>query len=71
MKTQHAIIAFLIAIAHSASAQDHLIPDRGFLVRPGPYRLKVRDLLARAFEEGVTSKAIVLPSFEPEYAVGL
>jgi hypothetical protein len=43
----------------------------GFLVRPGHYRLKVRDVLARAFEAGVTSEGIVLPSGEPEFAVGL
>jgi hypothetical protein len=71
MKTHHAIIALLIVFAQSASAQDHLIPDRGFFVRTDHYRLKVRDVLARAFEEDVTSKGIVLPSFEPEYAVGL
>ncbi len=71
MKTQQAVLIVLVGIAQSASAQDFLIPDEGFSIRPGPYRLKVREVLARAFEEGVTSRAIVLPSFEPEYAVGL
>jgi hypothetical protein len=71
MKTRQAVLIVLVGIAQSASAQDPLIPDGGFSIRPGPYRLKVREVLARAFEEGVTSRAIVLPSFEPEYAVGL
>jgi hypothetical protein len=49
-----------------------LIPDAGGLgVEPGTYGQKAREVFARAFEAGVTSRAIVFPSFEVEYAVGL
>jgi hypothetical protein len=71
MKTRHAAFTILIAITQSASAQDRLIPDAGVPAAPRSYWLKVRDVLAQAFEEGVTSRAVVLPSFRVEYAVGL
>jgi hypothetical protein len=72
MKTQHAVLIVLIAIAHCASAQDHLVPDAdGLIVTPRSYGQKAREVFAKAFEAGVTSRAIVFPSFEIEYAVGL
>lgn len=72
MHTQHAVLIVLIAIAHSTSAQDHLIPDAdGLGVTPRSYGQKAREVFANAFEVGVTSRAIVFPSFEVEYAVGL
>lgn len=71
MKTRHAVLTALLAFAPAASAQDRLVPDADVLTHPDPYLLKVRDVFERAFDEGVTSRAIVLPSFEVEYAVGL
>lgn len=71
MKSLPACLIALIAIVPSAPAQDQLVPDRDVLSHPDPYRLKVRDVLAQAFEAGVTSRAIVLPAFRVEYAVGL
>jgi hypothetical protein len=72
MKTQRAVFTVLIAIAHSASAQDHLIPDAdGLGVTPRSHGQKAREVFAKAFEAGVTSRAIVFPSFEVEHAVGL
>lgn len=71
MKIQRAVLIALIGIAQSAPAQDHLIPDTDVLVCPDSYLMKVRDVFARAFDDGVTSRAVVLPSFEVEYAIGL
>jgi hypothetical protein len=71
MKTRYAALTVLIAIVQSASAQDRLIPDVDAPVTFKSYWLKVREVFAQAFEEEVTSRAIVLPSFRVEYAVGL
>src|SRR4051812_20093909 len=71
MKTQHAVLIVLIGIAQSASAQDCLIPDPDVLLNPSPYLLMVRDVFVEAFKKGVTSRAVVLPAGEFEYAVGL
>jgi hypothetical protein len=71
MRIRHPSFVVLIAIAQTASAQDRLIPDAEMPATSKIYWLKVRDVLAQAFEEGVTTRAVVLPSFRVEYAVGL
>lgn len=65
------VLAFLMLMAQSATAQDHLIPDNDVLVDPDSYKLKVRHVFRDAFENRVTIRVIVLPSFKDEYAVGL
>ena len=71
MKTCLACLVLLIALPHSVSAQDHLEPDVDAFVDPDSYLLKIRHIFARAFDEGVILRALVLPSFRDEYAVGL
>ena len=71
MKKWYPIFIGLVTIAFDASAQDHLIPDADVLVDPDSYRLKVRHVFDEAFASGVTVRAVVLPSFKDEYAVGL
>jgi hypothetical protein len=71
MKTHLIALALLVAIAHPASAQDHLIPDRSAFADPDSYLLKIRHAFAPAFEHDITLRALVLRSFEKEYVVGL
>ena len=71
MRTCLACLVLLIALPHSVSAQDHLEPDVDAFVDPDSYLLKIRHIFARAFDEGVILRVLVLPSFRDEYAVGL
>ncbi len=71
MKIQSVAIALLVALAHPASAQDHLIPDASAFADPDGYLLKCRHVFAPAFEHDIALRALVLKSFEKEYVVGL
>jgi hypothetical protein len=71
MKTRLACLALLISVVQAVPAQDHLVPKANAFVQPDPYLLKVRHIFAQALEEGVILSALVLPSFQDEYAVGL
>src|SRR3954466_2587549 len=57
MKTHLIALALLVAIAHPASAQDHLIPDRSAFADPDSYLLKIRHVFAPAFEHDITLRA--------------
>ncbi len=75
------LTAILLLWIRPALAQDHLIPDPSLLVDDSRYRSKVRYVFREAFERNgspfgepnreVTLRAIVLPSFEKEFAVGV
>ena len=71
MKASLAGLALLMSLACPARAQDHLVPDASAFVDPNEYLLKLRHVFAQAFEEGVKLRALVIPSFQKEYVVGL
>ena len=71
MKIRTVVFLVLLSLVQAASAQEHLIPDCSVLAEPDGYMLKIRHVFAQAFEEHVSLRAIVIPSFEKEYAVGL
>lgn len=54
-----------------AGADDHLVPDVPFLLDIDNYTLAVRKLFSSGFSEDVVLRAFVVPSFEPEYMVGI
>jgi hypothetical protein len=62
---------FSLAQAAPTWAQDHLLPDPGVFGETDAFLVQVRLVFAQAFEEGVLLRAVVIPSFEKEYAVGL
>lgn len=67
-----AIIALaLLATALTAFAQDHLIPERGVFTQDEDYHIKVRELLAEAFDGDIVLQAVFLPSFQPEGITGI
>ncbi len=72
------VFIFLLTAFTSASAQDHLEPENSifseFSSRGGYYGFHkyhddVLTVLREAFANGVVARAIVFPSFEPEFAV--
>lgn len=66
-------LAAILSLAQAAPtwAQDHLLPDIGVFGEPDEFLVNVRLIFAQAFEEGVLLRAVVIPSFEKEYAVGM
>jgi hypothetical protein len=71
MKTMVAALSTLLAVTSSGLAQDHLIPDASAFVDPDEYELKLRHVFGQAFDGGVILRALILPSFKLEYAVGI
>jgi hypothetical protein len=71
MKTCLACLVLLTSLARSSAAQDHLLPNVNAFAEPDGYLLKMRHIFAQAFDGGVILRALVLPSFENEYVVGL
>jgi hypothetical protein len=71
MKTRTILLVQFLSLVQAASAQEHLIPDSSVLVEPDGYLLKVSRVFTQAFEDRVSLRAIVFPSFEKEYAVGI
>jgi hypothetical protein len=70
------VVWFLVASSTpSARGQDHLEPEPGVLSIQFQfqidYHLQLREVLKPAFEPDVKLLAVVLPSFEVEYAVGV
>jgi len=67
-----AIVALaLFATAATALAQDHLIPEGGVFTQDEGYHIKVRELLAEAFDGDIVLQAVFLPAFEPEATAGI
>jgi hypothetical protein len=64
-------LLLFLSMPRAVSAQDHLIPDCGVLAESDDFLLNVQRVFAQAFEQRVSLKAIVIPSFEKEYAVGI
>lgn len=71
MKFAWSVLACLILPIPPAAAQEHLIPDAGAMVDQDSYHQKVRHVFESAFERGVALRAVVIPSFRKEYAVGV
>jgi hypothetical protein len=71
MKKHLVAITLFVALAGAAGAQDHLTPDTSAFADPDRYLLKIRHIFAPAFEGDIKVRALVLPSFEKEYLVGL
>lgn len=71
------IAAILLATAlfgHLAAAQDHLEPQNGIFAEEENsrgYFGNVRRVFAPAYASGVILRVVILPSFRPEFAVGL
>ena len=64
--------AVFILWAPVVRAQDHLVPDVDVFVDPDNYKLMMRHIFARAFEDSVALRVLVIPSFDTkEYAMGL
>jgi hypothetical protein len=63
--------AVLVLCAPLVRAQEHLVPDVDVFVDPDNHKLMMRHVFARAFEDGVTLRVLVTPSFQKEYAAGL
>ena len=59
----------LLLLGASARAGDHLEPDTSAFERDGLYGAFNAELFFEAFAEGAQARVIVIPSFEPEYAV--
>ncbi|MEY2573135.1 MAG: hypothetical protein QOJ87_1348 [Verrucomicrobiota bacterium] len=67
-----AIIALaLFASGMTVLAKDHLIPERGVFTQDEGYHIKVRELLAEAFDGDIVLQAVFLPSFQPEGIAGI
>jgi hypothetical protein len=67
-----AIIALaLFAAAVTAVAQDRLLPERGVFTQDEGYHIKVRELLAEAFDGDIVLQAVFLPAFETEAVAGI
>jgi hypothetical protein len=65
------IAATALICAAAALGQSHLVPEEK---NDGPlaaYEADLATVLREAFTPSVVARALVLPSFEPEYAVGL
>jgi hypothetical protein len=80
MRKRAALAAIFVLFASSAPAQmpqraeDHLEPDHAILEGPSfsdSYENDLRDKFKEAYERGVVLRMIALPSFIPEFAVGL
>jgi hypothetical protein len=76
------VLPFLLALAlvNGAQANEHLRPEDSQFTRaslpPGatllaPYHAMIIDVLAGAFEQDVRARLIAMPSFTPEYALGI
>lgn len=80
---KYGLPTFLVAasiLAGSASANEHLWPEDSQFTRaslpPGatllaPYHEMIINVLKGAFEEDVKVRLVAMPSFTPEYAVGI
>ena len=57
----------------SAKAQDYLEPERGIFAGDNGdnYYANVRQVFAPAYQPGVILRVVVIPSFRPEFVVGL
>jgi hypothetical protein len=65
-------LALIGICASSLRAQEHLIPDTNVFTDPDEYKLKMRHIFAQAFEDGVTLRVLVTPSFSTkEHVAGL
>ena len=64
---------FSIFLCGSAVAQDHLVPEHSLLSErfQSDYESMVSTVLGAALDRDVPVRAIVIPSFQPEYAVGI
>jgi hypothetical protein len=81
MRSKHLLILAAALLANPAAAQsriplaeDHLKPENSVLGDTAifsDYDTLVRDLLHDAYDMGVDVRMVALPSFFPEYAVGL
>ncbi|HWM61776.1 MAG TPA: hypothetical protein VNN98_06465 [Rhizomicrobium sp.] len=80
MRNKHLLILAALLLASPAAAQqhrqpeDHLEPEGAILggtAFSASYDMLVRDLLHDAYDMSVDVRMVALPSFVPEYAVGL
>jgi hypothetical protein len=62
-------LALIAICASSLRAQDHLIPDTDVFTDPDEYKLKMRHIFARAFEDDVKLRVLVTPSFSAKESV--
>lgn len=66
------VVTIMISgITTNVSAQDHLIPDIPYIIGVNDYSIKLKDIFKKGFTENVLLRVLVLPSFSPEYMVGI
>jgi hypothetical protein len=71
MKTRTILLVQFLSLVQAASAQEHLIPDSSLLAEPDDFLINLSRVFVQAFDHRVSLRAVVIPSFEKEYAVGI
>jgi hypothetical protein len=71
MKASLFALTLWLSLAPTRPPGDHLIPDCGVLAEPDRYLLTVHHVFEAAFQDDVPLRAIAVPSFEREYAIGV